>query len=196
MLNYFATEDFDRTVYTVTDDREVESHTLGELCRQYADTTTTPEGVGPRAHIRNDTELWAWGTGGQDRKLVYTFQTKEQAEHGLLLSWRWDLTNANADTPPIFDTQAEAEGYIKDLLCDEADELLFEAQDKGVCALPRTGVWLCSAEHMQEEQKGWDENDGSKNIDFTASKFWLSANDGALEAVSEPEDLIPYLKKS
>lgn len=191
MINYFEPVDFDKTVYIVTDDREIESHTLGELCRQYADTTITPEGFGPRTHIRNDTELWVWGDGGRDRKLAYAFQTKEEAEHGLLLNWRWDLTNANADTPPIFDTQAEAESYIEDFLCDWADELLLEAQAKGVCTIRGTVVWIFSAEnmHMQAEQEGWDEN-----IDFTASKFWLSASDGAVKAVSGPKDLIPYLR--
>lgn len=195
MLNYYEPVDFDSTVYTVTPDGEIDSHLLGELVERYAQTTTTSEGVVPRAHIRNVTELWTWDASGKERKLLHRFSINEEAEHALLLTWRWDMFFAATMPPIVFDTEAEANDLVEDILRDEADALLLEAQDKGVCALPGQGVWLCRAEYMLTEQEDWSENDRSKNIDFTTSKFWLSADDGVLEAISGPDDLISYLKQ-
>lgn len=62
---------YSRTVFAITDGRydqetEVLTGTIremsyGDLVREYADETTSPRGVGPRFHIRNERELWTWG---------------------------------------------------------------------------------------------------------------------------------------
>lgn len=190
-MNYFEQIDFDQTVYTVGEDTKISSHTLRDLCEEKAETTTTPEGVGPKMHIRNDTELWTWGTGGNDRHLLYRFQTAKEAEHALLLAHRWDLLNGQ-DMPTVFFSEAEAEAHAHCIRLDLAEDLIYEAEEKG-CASVAPGVWLVTAERMQEEQAGWEESDASKNLDFNTSKLWLSASDGAVEPVSTPEEVAEHM---
>lgn len=53
--------------------------------------------------------------------------------------------------------------------------------------------WIYSAKEAQEEQKGWDETDGSARIDFSTSSFWhLPIGEGSSEPLTEQEvdDLI------
>lgn len=89
MMNFFEKEDFTCTVH-VLDNLGIISGTLADMCRRYADETTTPEGIAPRMHIRG-TELWTWGVSGNNPALVATFKTDEEAKHALLLCWRMDL---------------------------------------------------------------------------------------------------------
>ncbi|MFC5512795.1 hypothetical protein ACFPOU_16960 [Massilia jejuensis] len=56
------------------------------------------------------------------------------------------------------------------------------------------GVYLSCAENMICEQKDWDNDDPSKNFDFTAAPFWVTTNDGRGPfAVYDSEDLSEYL---
>lgn len=104
-MDLFERVDFDQTVLTIDGDGEIVRHTLRELALEHADTTTTPEGVKPRMHIRNATQLWTWGAGGNNPSLVYEFQTAEEAEHGLLLCHRQDLLSLGGDRPTVYSTQ-------------------------------------------------------------------------------------------
>jgi len=42
----------------------------------------------------------------------------------------------------------------------------------------QSGVFLSSAEDMIEDQRAWDEDDSSKEIDFSTSPFWITTDDG------------------
>ena len=112
MINYYEPENFTRTVFTV-EYGEVVEHILADLCREYADKTTSPRGVEPCFHVR-DSELWAWENGGNHPTLVMEFDNKEEAEHALLLSFRYDLYSGD-NNPCVFDTREEAEEKMREL---------------------------------------------------------------------------------
>ena len=119
MVNWYEAEDFDRVVFFVNDDLEIESETFGTLCRKYADETTTPHGVAPRYHTRGK-ELWSWGAGGNNPYKVEAFDTEEEAEHALMLSFMHDFANAN-DAPNVFNTREEADQDLEEIVADLAD---------------------------------------------------------------------------
>lgn len=108
--------DFSATVFTVEstgDGFAVRSHILTDLCRQHAEETTTPHGIGPKLHVRN-TDLWTWGHCGQFPALVESFGTAEDAEHALLLSWLHDLENS--PDVAVYYTRADADSALSDLM--------------------------------------------------------------------------------
>ena len=127
MINFYETEDFTRTVFTI-EDSEVVEHTLSDLCEDYADETTTPHGVMPRFHVR-DNELWDWGFDGHHPRQVYVFDTEEEAEHALNLVHKYDLYTGD-NNPIVYDNRAEAESALRDLLADEVEELPDQSQWK------------------------------------------------------------------
>ena len=122
MIDYFKKEDFSRTVYILEEYEKgklcVKPRTLESLCREWAQETTTPAGLAPVFHLRGN-ELWCWGPMGAARKMVMEFDTKEQAEHALLLSFKYDLDNMD-DTTGYYSSKEEAEEYLAELL--EAEE--------------------------------------------------------------------------
>jgi hypothetical protein len=42
----------------------------------------------------------------------------------------------------------------------------------------RSGVWLQSAAHLTEEQKGWPDEDNCKNTDFSTFPLWIVTDSG------------------
>lgn len=152
MIDFYEEEDFSRTVFIINDEGEIEENELGDLCRDFAETTTTPKGVLPKAHIREMSrwrydgqwfdseedaidardldverdynggaieeapryELWAWGYAGNSREFVEGFDTEQEANHALLLWFRYDLYNGS-NSPDVYDTREEAEAALKEL---------------------------------------------------------------------------------
>ena len=49
------------------------------------------------------------------------------------------------------------------------------------------GVFVSTSEFIISEQKNWDDEDESRDIDFSTSKFWVTTDDGA-----EPEGFDDY----
>lgn len=117
MINYFEKENFARAVFTI-EEGEIIEHTLGELCHEYAEETTSSRGVEPKFHTRisdNRYELWSWGYQGMHPKKIESFDSAKQAEHALLLSFKYDLYNG-ANNPIIFNTYEEAEKTLNQWL--------------------------------------------------------------------------------
>lgn len=110
MLNYRKQQDFNKIVFIINDDQEIEEHNYGSLCRECADETCSPRGAEPRFHVRGN-ELWTWGPGGQNPVLVEEFETEAEAEHALLISFEYDLHNTD-DAPIVFYTRADAEAEL------------------------------------------------------------------------------------
>ena len=52
----------------------------------------------------------------------------------------------------------------------------------------RNGLFLETGESLEEQQKGWDEQDSGKAIDFGAGEIWLTA-DNVADNANEPEFL-------
>jgi hypothetical protein len=117
MINYYEKIDFSRIVYTLANDLSgIEEHDLESLSREYADETTTPQGVAPRMYVE-DNELRTWGCGGNNEALVEQFETSEQAEHALMLSYLYDLEH-DVNAPTVFYSRADAEVSLAEILED------------------------------------------------------------------------------
>ena len=50
---------------------------------------------------------------------------------------------------------------------------------KGETVTVQGGVFLDTSENMISDQKGWDDEDPSKEIDFSAYPLWVTTDDGA-----------------
>lgn len=74
------TSPLDTIVYLIEDGKIVETSIRD--CSGYIDITTTPLGVAPRYHTR-DNELWTWGVQGNFPKKVKEFATEEEAQTAL-----------------------------------------------------------------------------------------------------------------
>jgi len=121
MINYYEKIDFSQTVYTIADDLSgIEEHDLESISREYADVTTTPQGVAPRNYVDGN-ELRTWGHRGNNEALEFDFETNEQAEHGLLLSHLYDLEH-DINAPTVFYARAEAEASLAEILGETGRE--------------------------------------------------------------------------
>ncbi len=105
-MNFYEKENFDQAVYII-EDNEIEQITLRELCLEFADETTTPNGINKRFHLREGVELWTWGVNGKNPAMVEAFDSEEEADHALMLCHRFDLLNGD-DNPIVYNTKAEA----------------------------------------------------------------------------------------
>ena len=71
-------------------------------------------------------------------------------------------------------------------------DLLNAAKEEGSVQLS-SGVWLETAESLISQQKGWEDGDGCKEMDFTCAPFWLTTDDGQTPvSVCDAEDLEYY----
>lgn len=99
----------DTIVYLVEDGQIVETSIRD--CGGYIDETTTPQGVGPRLHVRG-AELWTWGPQGNFPHLVRSYDTEAEAQEALEESFVYDFWHADAIT--AFSTHEEAEKFLAD----------------------------------------------------------------------------------
>ena len=113
MIDFHEPEDYNRTVFTLVEGKVV-GYSLKDLCLHYAETTTSPEGVSTTFHTRGN-ELWTWGAAGNNPSLFIAFDSEDEAEHALLLSFRFDLQNG-VDNPVLYDTWEEARQALDELI--------------------------------------------------------------------------------
>ena len=77
-------------IYIIKDGQAVET-TCNDLIEEYSaickDETVSPDGVEPRLHIREETEVWSWGSTGQNPELVEECETEDEAEEYLWKCW-------------------------------------------------------------------------------------------------------------
>lgn len=117
-----------KIVYTVNYETNcVEAHDYRNMISENVDETTTPMGVAPRFHIRenekdNSFELWTWGASGNNPRLVWSFETKEEAEIALFQTFERDFHN-NDNAPSIYITEEKASTALKDWLANTKGEL-------------------------------------------------------------------------
>lgn len=113
MADFDKKVDFEKIVYTYDfDNQEIVNHVLGDLCRNCAEITTAPDGVGPKFHLRGN-ELWTWGHQGQFPRCFETYDTKEEAEYELMLTFKYDLDHQEEFC--YFDSVEELEDYLREL---------------------------------------------------------------------------------
>lgn len=114
MIDFEREIDFDQNVYMVDDEtNQIYAFPLDELCLQCCEETTTPRGNGPKIHARGN-ELWSWGHSGNNEELVHKFDSKEQADHAVMLCHLYDLETK--DTAPLW---AWTEAELRELLIED-----------------------------------------------------------------------------
>lgn len=78
----------------------------------YIDETTTPRGVGPRLHVREN-ELWTWGHAGNNPRKLRELDTEDEAVEALEDHHYTDFWNS-ALSGGAFRTREEAEKFLTD----------------------------------------------------------------------------------
>jgi hypothetical protein len=112
-------EELNQTIYIV-DERtgEVEEDVFKTIIEYFKDKTTTPKGVAPRLHIRENVDdetydLWTWGVRGNNPKFIESYDTEEEAEMALWECWidNFDKDNGGGlnDAPNFFFNKDDAE---------------------------------------------------------------------------------------
>ena len=107
----YSEEDFTRTVYTVDEDFVIKERILKDLCLEFAETTSTPFGIGTIRHTCEN-ELRRWCPGGK-AALIQEFDTEQEAEQALLVTHRYELDECSY-APLIFYTRNEAQAYVRE----------------------------------------------------------------------------------
>jgi len=75
----------------------------------------------------------------------------------------------------------------------KAQEYFEAAKKKGYVEIS-SGVYLWSQEAIIEDQKEWNAEDNSKNMDFTTAPFWITTNSGeSPEEIHSENWLLPFL---
>lgn len=107
-------ETLNKTYYILEND-VITPIVYSEYLREYgADETTTPKGVAPRLHVReNETvdgmqfEVWTWGVGGNNPRREDAFGTEEEARMYIWDSWEANIQYRNDNAPGYFCTIEE-----------------------------------------------------------------------------------------
>ena len=104
---------YDEIVFVI-ENGEVEEISYGDLVRNCAEETTTPEGNGSRLFYEGEGdedgyEACTWGVCNNYKKLNIHFKTEEEAEEWLLDCFEIDLQNSDVI---YFETKKEAEDYL------------------------------------------------------------------------------------
>lgn len=140
-------KDFEKKGF-INNDGKIESMTYGEYCREYGgDETTSPRGIAPRIHIREDEisegvteyQLWSWGVSGNNPYKLDTYESEEEAELALMKSFEYYAINKNDNAPQFFNTEEEvidniieAIMSIDDITREEAMDIYFDGLNEEV----------------------------------------------------------------
>lgn len=103
------------TIYFVNEDLEVEETTEAEFINQSIDETTSPRGVEPRLHVReneddNTFEVWTWGPSGNNAKFIKSFEIKEEADEFIFQkTYEYDFMEDDQRDTQYFFNEEEAQ---------------------------------------------------------------------------------------
>jgi len=112
---------FEKTVYWFNFDNEIEKINYGELVEMFADETTTPNGVGPRIHIRenkeeNTFELWTWGVQGNNPQFIKSYDTEKKAIFAQYETFEEDMNKQDQYVIIYADTEQELKEQLSDFV--------------------------------------------------------------------------------
>lgn len=112
---------FEKNVYWLNFNDEIEEINYGELVEIFRDETTTPKGVGARIHIRENKEhgtydLWTWGVQGNNPAYIKSYDTEEEAIFTLYETYEWDMNEQDQHSVNFADTEEELKEQISDFL--------------------------------------------------------------------------------
>ena len=83
-------------------------------------------------------------------------------------------------------------GLGSEVLNFVADAIIKKANAIGI-TLFSLGWYLATADYMTEEQKGWDDEDESKEKDFSLAPYWLWIDENLIP-IHDSEDLIKEMR--
>jgi hypothetical protein len=116
MINFNENEDFNRAVFTI-EGGSIVQHVLSELCRAYADETTTPIGIAPRYHTR-ECIGWIYDENWYSSKELADEAKADDLEGGddygaiepgtQHALWDWGFNGNNPSLVEIFNSAKEA----------------------------------------------------------------------------------------
>lgn len=97
----------DQVVFLIESGKIVESK-IRDL-DGFVDETTTPQGIAPRFHVREN-QLWTWGYAGNNPRMVREFDTEAEAVEAMEDHFATDFFNSDILS---FTTRADAEAFLR-----------------------------------------------------------------------------------
>lgn len=98
----------DQIVFLIENGKIVESK-IRDL-DGFIDETTTPWGIGPRFHVREN-ELWTWGHGGNNPRMLRDFDTEAEAVEEMEDFQAMDFYDSDILS---FTTREQAQAFLRD----------------------------------------------------------------------------------
>lgn len=98
----------DQVVFLIENGKIVESK-IRDL-DGFIDETTTPHGIAPRFHVREN-QLWTWGHAGNNPRMVREFDTEAEAVEAMEDHQATDFWNSDILS---FGSREEAETFLRD----------------------------------------------------------------------------------
>lgn len=124
MKNYKFQEAQQKEIFIFNSKREIEKTNLYDFVMSFADKTTSPRGVEPRLHIRqneddNTFEVWNWGVRGQNLREIGSGLTEEEAIDWIYSSvYCTDFQNCSESTI-YFESEEEAKNDLAERFSEE-----------------------------------------------------------------------------
>lgn len=124
MKNYDFQEAQQKEIFIFNSKTEIEKTNLYDFVMSFADETTSPRGVEPRLHIRqneddNTFEVWTWGVRGQNLREIGSGLTEEEAIDWIYSSiYCTDFQNSSESTI-YFESEEEAKNYLAERFSEE-----------------------------------------------------------------------------
>ena len=113
-------EQLNSTVYFIDPKTNtIDSSSYRNFLDNFKDLTTTPRGVAPRIHIRDERELWSWGIGGNHPYKLSEYSNEEEAELALYETFECDLFKNDQDDTFYSLSMEEAENELKERLSNQ-----------------------------------------------------------------------------
>jgi len=116
---------FNQKVWHLNEKAEKVETTLADYLNEYySDECTSPTGVRPRLHVREEIdeetgdkiiEVCTWGVSGNHPHRLESFETTEEAENWILKDRYETYLNASDNNPPLFWNEAEIDEFIIEL---------------------------------------------------------------------------------
>lgn len=112
-------KDFNEVVYFANEDGKIESLPFGKLVEQFIDITTTPRGVAPRIHKREET---VYDFAGDSYDKLSDAEDVRDEDHGgvgeitertVFEIWTWGHAGNFPKRLDRFDTEAEADEKLE-----------------------------------------------------------------------------------
>jgi hypothetical protein len=124
MKNFDFQEAQQKEIYILTSKGEIEKTNLYDFVMSFAYETTSPQGVEPRLHIRqneddNTFEVWTWGVRGQNLREIGSGLTEEEAIDWIYSSVYCTDFEYSSKSTIYFESEEDAENDLAERFSEE-----------------------------------------------------------------------------